>query len=82
MEEEKQGKHMKGERQGMLKGFFGKSIEPVVFTQENILHIVTQFIAVDDQVSTHQHIVMLISSPTLVPCCHKKKQCSEIVWLQ
>ena len=31
-----------------------KTKAPQVFTRENILHLVTQFVAVDDQVNTHQ----------------------------
>jgi hypothetical protein len=48
MEDEKRG--VKVERQGTLDGVLKKKTEPVVFSRENILHLVTQFVAVDDQV--------------------------------
>lgn len=49
-EKEEPAKDLKG--QGTLDGLFGDkaSIAPV-FTRENVLHAVTQFVAVDDQVS-------------------------------
>ncbi|KIK05364.1 hypothetical protein K443DRAFT_3861 [Laccaria amethystina LaAM-08-1] len=47
MEEERTGKDVA--RQGTLDGFVGKEVGPVVYTHENTLHMVTQFIAVDDQ---------------------------------
>ena len=52
MEDERKGK--KVETQGTLDGFVEKPVGPIVYTRENILHVVTQFIAVDDQVCTHQ----------------------------
>ena len=36
-----------------LDGFIGQPAGPIVYTCENVLHVVTQFVAVDDQVSTH-----------------------------
>ena len=50
MEDEKNGK--KVTRQGTLDGLLTTSVAPVmpVFTRENLLHMVTQFVAVDDQV--------------------------------
>lgn len=52
MEDERKGK--KVETQGTLDGFVEKPVGPIVYTRENILHAVTQFVAVDDQVRTHQ----------------------------
>jgi hypothetical protein len=53
MQDEKRG--VKAERQGTLDGLLRKpsDSEPLVFTRENVLHVVTQFVAVDDQVNTH-----------------------------
>jgi hypothetical protein len=48
MQDKKRG--VKAERQGTLDGLVKKQKEPVVFTRENVLHLVTQFVAVDDQV--------------------------------
>ena len=43
-----------GARQGTLtKHLAGKVGAPPAFTCENVLHLVIQFIAVNDQVSTH-----------------------------
>jgi len=50
MEEEQKGKDVG--KQGTLDGFVGKQA-PIVYMHENTLHAVTQFVAVDDQVSTH-----------------------------
>ena len=52
MEDERRGK--KVGRQGTLDGFVGKQAGPIVYTRENVLHAVTQFVAVDDQASTHR----------------------------
>jgi len=52
MEDERMGKKAGG--QETLDGFIGKPAGPIVYTRENVLHVVTQFIAVDDQVSTHR----------------------------
>jgi hypothetical protein len=51
MEEERTGKDVT--KQGTLDEFMGKEVGPVVYTCEITLHAVTQFVAVDDQVSTH-----------------------------
>jgi hypothetical protein len=51
MQDEKRG--IKTERQGTLDGLLIKKTEPLVFSRENVLHSVTQFVAVDDQVKTH-----------------------------
>jgi hypothetical protein len=51
MEDERMGK--KAGRQETLDGFVGKAAGPIAYTRENVLHVVTQFVAVDDQVSTH-----------------------------
>jgi hypothetical protein len=54
MEEEKRG--VKKGRQGTLSHLIGKAntpVAPLVFARENLLHVVTQFVAVDDQASTH-----------------------------
>ena len=52
MEDEKKGKKGKVVTQGTLDGLLIVPVAPVmpVFTRENLLHMVTQFIAVDDQV--------------------------------
>lgn len=47
-EDEKKG--VKRGKQGTLDKLMKKSEAPVVFTCENALHLVTQFVAVDDQV--------------------------------
>ncbi|KIK00943.1 hypothetical protein K443DRAFT_36310, partial [Laccaria amethystina LaAM-08-1] len=47
MEEERMGKDVG--RQGTLDGFVEKQAGSVVYTRENTLHAVTQFVAVDDQ---------------------------------
>ena len=52
MEDERKGK--KVEMQGTLDGFVEQPVGPIVYMCENILHAVTQFVAVDDQVCTHQ----------------------------
>jgi len=52
MEDKRMGKKVGG--QETLDGFIGKPAGPIVYTCENVLHVVTQFIAVDDQVSTHR----------------------------
>lgn len=53
MEEERRG-GVKGARQGTLtQHLVGKPSAPPVFTRENVLHLVTQFVAIDDQASTH-----------------------------
>jgi hypothetical protein len=57
MEEERMGKDVV--RQGTLDGFVGKEKGPVVYTHENTLHMVTQFVAVDDQVSTYRQNQLL-----------------------
>ena len=51
MQEEKKG--TMGERQGTLDELIRKPSGPQVFTRDNVLHSVTQFVAVDDQVNTH-----------------------------
>jgi hypothetical protein len=51
MQDEK--RRVKSERQGTLDGLLVKPREPLVFTRENVLHSVTQFVAVNDQVNTH-----------------------------
>ena len=51
MEEEQMGKDVG--KQGTLDGFMGKQVGPTVYTHKNTLHAVTQFVAVNDQVSTH-----------------------------
>ena len=51
MEEEQTGKDVG--KQGTLDGLMGKEVGPTVYTCENTLHAVTQFVAVDNQVSTH-----------------------------
>jgi hypothetical protein len=53
MQDDKAG--VKAERQGTLDVLLKnqKQKEPLVFTCENVLHLVTQFVAVDDQVNTH-----------------------------
>jgi hypothetical protein len=46
----------KGVKQSTLDGSL-RQLEakaPLVFTRENLLHSVTQFVAVDDQVNTHK----------------------------
>jgi hypothetical protein len=48
MEEEKNGKTMA--TQGTLDGILVETTIVPVFARENILHTVTQFVAVDDQV--------------------------------
>ena len=48
MEEEKKGK--KVAMQGTLDGLLVETPIVPVFTRENVLHTVTQFVAVDDQV--------------------------------
>jgi hypothetical protein len=55
MEEDKRG--VKRERQGTLDGFRKpkEQMEPLVFTREKVLHSVTQFVAVDDQVNMYTH---------------------------
>ena len=53
MEEEKKGKKVVSlAMQGTLDGLLISNVAPVVpvFTRENLLHAVTQFVAVDDQV--------------------------------
>ena len=52
MEDEKKGKKGKVVTQGTLDGLLIVPVAPVmpVFMRENLLHMVTQFIAVDDQV--------------------------------
>jgi len=57
MEEERMGKDVA--RQGTLDGFVGKEVGPVVYMHENTLHMVTQFVAVDDQVSTYRQNQLL-----------------------
>ncbi|KAF8236928.1 hypothetical protein L208DRAFT_1217724, partial [Tricholoma matsutake] len=47
MEEERRGK--KVGRQGTLHGFVRKQVGPIVYMHENVLHVVTQFVAVDNQ---------------------------------
>ncbi|KAF8237002.1 hypothetical protein L208DRAFT_1250077, partial [Tricholoma matsutake] len=47
MQEAKSG--VKGDRQGTLDKLLRKPNVPLVFTQDNVLHSVTQFVAVDDQ---------------------------------
>ncbi|KAF8232230.1 hypothetical protein L208DRAFT_1273067, partial [Tricholoma matsutake] len=47
MQEEKRG--IKGERQGTLDKLIKEPSELLVFTHENVLHSVTQFVAVNDQ---------------------------------
>src|SRR6266481_3806434 len=49
MEAEQQG--IKSSTQGTLDSMVKKPTGPQVFTHENVLHMVTQFIAIDDQVS-------------------------------
>jgi hypothetical protein len=49
MEEGKRGAMV----QGTLSQFIGKPSAPSVFTREEVLHVVTQFVAVDDQASTY-----------------------------
>ena len=51
MQDEKRG--IKAERQSTLDGLLKKTTEPLVFSRKNVLHSVTQFVAVDDQVNTH-----------------------------
>jgi hypothetical protein len=48
IEDERMGK--KVGTQGTLDGLLKKSTGPIMFTCENVLHAVTQFVAVDDQV--------------------------------
>ena len=48
IEEERRGK--KVGTQGTLDLLVGKPMKPLVFTRENVRHVVTQFVAVDDQV--------------------------------
>jgi hypothetical protein len=48
IEDERMGK--KVGTQGTLDGLLKKPKGPLVFTRENLLHVVTQFVAVDDQV--------------------------------
>lgn len=53
MEAEKKGLKVATQRtQGTLDGLLIANVAPVVpvFTRENLLHMVTQFVAVDDQV--------------------------------
>jgi hypothetical protein len=53
MEDEKNGKKVVTQgTQGTLDGLLIANVAPVVpvFTRENLLHMVTQFVAVDDQV--------------------------------
>ena len=45
-------KEVKGLKQRRLDELIGKPEAP--FTRENVLHMVTQFVAVNDQVTTHQ----------------------------
>lgn len=48
MEEARQGN--KSSKQGTLAQLMKTSTGPTTFTRENLLHMVTQFITVDDQV--------------------------------
>jgi hypothetical protein len=50
MEEEKRGKKVPVAKQGTLDGMLVETLNSPVFTRENVLHKVTQFVAVDDQV--------------------------------
>ena len=54
-------------RQGTLDGFIRKPAGPIVYMCENVLHVVTQFVAVNNQVSTLQQNFLVSSSPALVP---------------
>ena len=80
MQEEKGG--VKGERQGMLDKLIKKPSELLVFMHENVLHFVTQFVAVDNQVNPHQEsnteILITCHSPFLL----QTKQHLVTAWLQ
>ena len=66
MEEERQGN--RSSKQGTLDQLVKKSteLEPITFTRENLLHMVTQFVAVDDQVRL---IVEMTLKFTLMRLC-------------
>lgn len=72
----------KGERQGTLDELMKKPVALLVFTRENVLHSVTQFIAVDDQVNTHQGSKTKILTSCHSPFLSQIKQHFETAWLQ
>jgi hypothetical protein len=79
MQDEKRG--VKEARQGTLDELIKKKAKepaPQVFTRENLLHSVTQFIAVDDQVNTHQGSDLKILSPAVVPFCRRQSSISQL----
>jgi hypothetical protein len=67
-------------KQGTLDKVVGKTPGPLVFNREDLLHAVTQFIAVDDQVrltvdTSPNHLILASRSPL------REKQHFEIAWL-
>lgn len=59
MEEEKRGKKGPVANQGTLDGMLVETLNSPVFTRENVLHKVTQFVAVDDQVRPNWRKIIL-----------------------
>jgi hypothetical protein len=80
MQDDKRG--VKMERQGTLDGLLKKQKEPLVFTRENVLHFVTQFIAVDDQVNEYSLEVILKSLSCHSPFLSQTKQHFITAWLR
>lgn len=80
LEDEKRGKKLG--TQGTLDGLLVEKPAPVVFTRENVLHVITQFIAVDNQVRLtvryNLQYLYLLHSPSPL----QTKQHFEIAWLR
>jgi len=82
MEAARQGK--KVEKQGTLDLMVGKSTKPVVFSREDVLHAVTKFVAVDDQVSLTLIFLRIPSYSTMITSRSQLQvnQCFETAWSQ
>jgi len=76
MEEEQ--RHKKLPKQGTLNLSVVKLLGPQVFTCENPLHVITQFITIDDQVRIIVESCQICLTSPLVTCSHKQSDVSKL----
>jgi len=79
MEEEQRCKKAPG--QGMLDSLVMKLVGPQVCTHENLLHVVTQFVTVDDQVRLVVDITLNTPDKSTSRLQLQTKQHFKTVWL-
>jgi hypothetical protein len=84
MEEAQSGRTRKVAKQGTLDTLVMKSVGPQVFTHENLLHVVTQFVTVDDQVRLTVGITLNKAQWSVASTSRlqlQTKHCFKTVWL-